>query len=232
MRHFLGRHISKLTCLFNVILLLYLASCARLPDYAKPHFNMQFKESIGDTNAFGYRTLTKDDFQASSLSDEFIQYSDTIHARSCLGIRSSKNTLMRISASSYSGNNFYIGSVETIEYEAVFKPLCSWWNPKIPSKRKPYVLEHEQIHFALLELAARDLSRTSQRELSDFIAFGNSVEEVKEQLLEKVQQLGQKIMQENLKVQTKFDEETSLYFNPTLQKRWYSNVMERLKEKQ
>ncbi len=192
---------------------------------------MQFKEGAGDINAFGYRMLTKNDFQASSLSDKFIQYSDSINARSCLGIRSSQNTLMRISASSYSGNNFYIGSVETIEYEAVFKPSCSWWNPKIPSKRQPYVLEHEQIHFALLELAARDLSRASQQELSGFIAFGESVEEVKEHLLQKVQQLGQKIMQENLKVQTKFDEETSLYFNPALQKRWYSNVMKRLEEK-
>jgi len=137
---------------------------------------------------------------------------------------------MQISASSYSGINFYIGSVEEVAYEAVFRPSCSWWSPKLSQKREPYVLEHEQIHFALLELAARELSRTSAQELESFIALGDSVEEVKEQLLEKVHMLGQGIIQVNLVDQTRFDEETSLYYDPAMQKKWYADVTKRLEE--
>lgn len=213
-----------------VILLLSITSCARLPDFAKPHFNLQVTEESNDFGAFGYRILTKADFKASSLPEDYIQYSNRINARSCLGLRSSKQTHMQISTSSYSGINFYVGSIEEVAYEAVFRPSCSWWNPNLSQKRKPYVLEHEQIHFALLELAARELSRTSMQELASFIALGDSVDEVKEQLVKKVHILGQKVIQVNLEDQTRFDEETSLYYDPAAQKRWYAEVMRRLEE--
>lgn len=231
MRHILERRSGKLLFLFNIFFLFYLAACARLPEYAKPHFNLEFKERKIDPEAFSYRLLTKDDFQARSLPEGFTQYSGRINARSCLSVRSTEHTQMRIAASSYSGNDFYIGSIEKIDYEAVFKPSCSWWNQQIPRQREPYVLEHEQIHFALLELAARQLSQTSEQKFSSYIAIGNSVDEVKGQLLEKVQEIGQGVMRANLKVQTSFDEATSLYYDPASQKEWYADVMERLKEK-
>lgn len=36
---------------------------------------------------------------------------------------------------------------------------CSWWNQRNAPYVEPHLLQHEQIHFALHELGARDLNR-------------------------------------------------------------------------
>ncbi len=41
-------------------------------------------------------------------------------------------------------------------------PERSWWNPGIPAGLRTYVLRHEQINFALTEIAARRLTQESR----------------------------------------------------------------------
>ena len=38
----------------------------------------------------------------------------------------------------------------------------AWWNDKIASEQPAYVLEHEQIHFAIFELEARALNARAE----------------------------------------------------------------------
>jgi hypothetical protein len=64
---------------------------------------------------------------------------------------------MRITQGYYESQSFYVGSIPQITFEAMFMPTCSWWHPEVPEGLKAYVLQHEQIHFALAELAARNL---------------------------------------------------------------------------
>ena len=40
---------------------------------------------------------------------------------------------------------------------------CSWWNPQHIGLPHEYILEHEQIHFALFEIAARRLNQQVAR---------------------------------------------------------------------
>lgn len=215
---------------FVLVVFMSIYGCAQLPEYAKPHFNLQLKEGTDDPDAFGYRRLTRDDFQATALPGNFAQYSHRINARSCLGLRTSKETHLRLSKRTYFGRQYYVGRVEGISYRAVFKPSCSWWNSKIHNNRIAYVLQHEQIHFALLEIAARKVSRSAEDELETFIAVGTTVEDVKQEFLEKAKTIGQDIMRENIKVHTAFDEETSLYFDPRAQQKWFVDVVERLEK--
>ena len=43
-----------------------------------------------------------------------------------------------------------------LRFRAQMDRKCSWWNPKDLGFPQEYILEHEQIHFALCELGARD----------------------------------------------------------------------------
>jgi hypothetical protein len=57
------------------------------------------------------------------------------------------------------GQSYFFGRIDHLAFEAVMIPERSWWNPAIQANMTGYVLQHEQIHFALTELAARKLTR-------------------------------------------------------------------------
>ena len=54
--------------------------------------------------------------------------------------------------------SFYVGTISQLKFKTVFVPECSWWNPNLAKNGENYVLQHDQIHFALTELAARKLT--------------------------------------------------------------------------
>ena len=113
----------------------------------------------------------------------------------------------------------YTGTLSQLTFEAIFDPECSWWNPKIAKSKEKYVLQHEQIHFALVELAARKLTRKAAYEVKDYLAIGNSSEEIREQVTKKLKNMMLEAMQESIGEQTDFDKDTSLTYAPSVQKK-------------
>ena len=100
----------------------------------------------------------------------------------------------------------------------------TWWNPKpqapLPA---PYVLEHEQIHFALTELHARKLSaRVQGLELEAEAGAGQAA--IQSALEETMQRAGDELVDEN----TRFDRDTSGRYEPANQARWRADVEARL----
>lgn len=109
-------------------------------------------------NVVGYRLLTKDDFQAPRSSSV---WGNVAHgAEICAHIVPT-------------GDRERAGA-----FRAVMKPDCSFWNetvgplgtlgglagvsvvPGVPTHQPEwYILQHEQIHFAIMEVGARRLSR-------------------------------------------------------------------------
>jgi hypothetical protein len=104
-------------------------------------------------------------------------------------------------------------------------PERSWWNPKIQGEMRDYVLQHEQIHFALTELAARKLSRDSQGWAAEVLVIKPTLREVEAELAQQVNRMIGAAMEANLKRHAEFDEDTSLFFNPRRQQ-WWSRVVE------
>lgn len=96
---------------------------------------------------------------------------------------------------------------------------------------KAYILQHEQIHFALTELAARKITLQAKEELVHFIAFGKTRSDVQTKLREKVIELTQYAIHSDLKIHTAFDEDTSGFYAPKIQHSWLSDVEKRLAEK-
>ena len=53
--------------------------------------------------------------------------------------------------------------VHNLAFTAFMDRDCSWWNPQYTGLPHEYILEHEQIHFALFEIAARRLNQQAAR---------------------------------------------------------------------
>jgi len=215
-----------------ILLALWLVSaCARLPEYARPQFRPVAEGAIAPQNAFTYRQLTPEDFQAPSLPEDVQHYNHSIQARSCISLRPARHTTIKISRGNIGNMQIYTGRYVDIFFNAIFNPDCSWWNPQIPSKHKGYILEHEQIHFALTELSAHRLNRLHRRYLLDYIAVGNTALEVRDELVDEVKKVVQQGMQKDLQMHTRFDEETSMFYDQEKQREWLRRINRQLQER-
>ena len=104
-------------------------------------------------------------------------------------------------------------------------PECSWLNPNISGKKLEYVLEHEQIHFALMEIAARKLTQNVRKEAKNFIAIQSTRQD---KISAKIRDMVLTANQAVLKEHKSFDEYTSLYFDPEAQRWWLYRVEDQL----
>jgi hypothetical protein len=218
--------------LWGLLLAALIAACARLPEYARPRFHELEGASVSSREGFRYRTLTVADFKAPSLSPPHAAHNHHINAHSCISIRPSETSQARITQGVYGGKTFFVGSLPEVRFEAIFVPACSWWNPDVSENRKAYVLQHEQIHFALSELSARRLTREAREELKDFLAIDATYQAVQDELRAKLEALTREAMEASFEEHTDFDEDTSLYYDPRAQRWWLEEVQVRLAEEQ
>ena len=207
-----------------------IAGCTQLPEYARPRFHEMDDVPASSRQGFRYRALTVEDFKAPALPPQYDAYNHHINAHSCISIRPSETSRVRITQGVYGGKTFFVGSLPDVRFEAIFVPACSWWNPEVPRDRSAYVLQHEQIHFALAELAARKLSRESREELKNYLAVNATYQAVQDELRAKLEALTRDAMTASFEEHTDFDEDTSLYYDPRAQRWWLDEVESRLAE--
>ena len=204
-------------------------ACARLPEYARPR--MVQAEDLQQTRAAGfpYRELTPEDFRAASLSEHMADHAERINAHAATQIRLTTDSGFRITSGDLYGQSYFFGRIERLGFEAVMLPDRSWWNPKMPANMRGYVLQHEQIHFALTELAARQLTSDSQKWAADVLVIQPTPQEVRAELARLIKERINAAMEANLKRQAEFDNDTSLFFNPRRQQWWSWTVEDELK---
>ena len=207
-----------------ILLLELTAGCAQLPKHAQPHFYSHQDEALLNRKGFGYRQLQVEDFKAASLPPDYRQYDHSIGAQSCISIRPSRDLKIHIGQAYYQGMLFYSGTISHLKFEAIFVPECSWWNPALDRRKVEYVLQQEQIHFALAELTARELTIKAGSEMQSHIAFGKDYSEVQKELVEKLKNMGQETMKASLQEHTEFDEDTSLFHDPQAQQKWLKKI--------
>jgi hypothetical protein len=205
-------------------------ACARLPEYARPR--MVQADDLQQTLATGfpYRPLTPEDFRATSASEQLPQHAERLNARAAIQIRWTADSSFRITRGDLYGQSYFIGSIERLAFEAVMLPDRSWWNPKLQANMRGYVLQHEQIHFALTELAARQLTSDSQEWAAAVLVTGPTPQDVRAELVRQIKDRIDAAMEVNLKRQAEFDEDTSLSFNPRWQQWWLETVEDELKQ--
>jgi len=208
----------KSMLLMQVFLLL--SGCAQLPEYARPHVMEIDNKQKGFKNGITYRQLTVDDFQALELPANIKPHAKSIGGYTCGQIRVAKESKFTITRGYLNQQINYSGSIKYIVFEAVMYPECSWLNPDISGEILEYFLEHEQIHFAMVEIAARKLTREARKEAKNFIAIQSTYKETQEEISVKIRDMLRTANQAALKEHTSFDEDTSLYFDPGSQRWW------------
>ena len=209
-----------------VLILLFAGACAQLPDYAQPH--LQQNTGPLPLNVITYRDLTRKDFQAAELPPHLQGHAKRLNAHTAVSIRPVSTSRYLISSALYHDQNLYYGRVERLSFEAVMIPENSWWNPHLKKVREAYVLQHEQIHFALMEIAARRLNAEVVREKATLTLFDSSYEAVRTKLVERVNELMKESRKEVLKEHTAFDEETSMRYDQKVQQGWWERVTAQL----
>lgn len=216
------------TSFLHVILfsLLLICGCSGLPDYAQPHLSSD-GEHIPE-NSFPYRALTRSDFQAVSVPARLSRHQHRLNAHTAVSIRPVAGAQYIITGGMIGDQQIYHGRVEHLSFEAIMIPEQSWWNPAVAKRRQPYVLQHEQIHFALMELAARKLTRRINGDPRVASVYGRSAAEIRSELQEVIAQLIEESQRLALKRHTEFDEDTSMQYNPEVQQAWHDKVMAEL----
>lgn len=214
---------GKTPLLYIVLFSLLLSNgCGSLPDYAQPHL------SPGDgripENSIPYRELTRADFQAVSVPARLSNHQKRLNAHTAVTIRPVAGAEYIITQGMIGDQQIFHGRVEHLAFEAVMIPGQSWWNPAVGEKRQPYVLQHEQIHFALMQIEARKLTlRVSGDPLATTV-YGSSAAGIRSELRAVIERLLEESQRLMLKSHTEFDEDTSMQYNPGAQQEWHDKV--------
>jgi hypothetical protein len=216
------------TCTGLLLLLMAFIGCARLPDYALPRSSTLVGDPAMLEAAFTYRQLTRADFKAPGLMSALTMHESSINAHTCTRIRPTRDSRFSVSRSRFNGSVVYIGSIEHIGFEAIMIPGCSWWNPALPAHRKAYVLQHEQIHFALVEVSARQLTVDAREKAKTFMTIHPTMAAAKAEISTTVQQWIQSATQASMATHTAFDKDTSLFYSPRWQRHWLEKVERQL----
>jgi hypothetical protein len=201
-----------------------------LPEYAKPRAVPIDEIHKGIPTGFTYRQLTTEDFRATSLPENLSAHAEGINAQAATQIRITADSSFRITRRPFLDRIDYSGSINHLAFEAVMIPDNSWWNPKIKAAIKGYVLQHEQIHFALTELAARKLTSDARKWASNLLVIKQTPQEVHSEIVQQIKGMINSAMKANQKRHLKFDEDTSLFYNPAWQAWWLKTVEEELKQ--
>jgi len=219
--------LNKTILLFPLFLILA-AGCAQLPEYARPRVVDVEDRQVSLEQAFTYRAVTVDDFQAQALPEDLVSHAQNIAAHACCRIRTTKDTRYKITRGYLNEQIHYFGSIQSAGFEALMIPECSWLNPDLDEDKLEYVMQHEQIHFALMELAARKLNREAKEEFKHFIAIQSTRNAARDEVAAKIKDMVRSANEAVLIEHTAFDEETSLYFDPESQQRWFERVEKQL----
>ena len=212
------------------LFIILVTACVQLPEYAKPR-TIQIDENVAITG-FTYRQLTRGDFRASSSPAYLSTHEENINAHSAITIRITGDSNISIIPQHLLDQNNYLGRINHLAFEAVMIPDKSWWNPKMKAGMTTYVLQHEQIHFALTEIAARKLTSDARKWSSNLSVIKQTPQEVYSEILQQVKVRINSAMEANQKRHLKFDNDTSLFYNPSWQAWWLEMVEKELKQTQ
>ena len=208
--------------LLSTVLLGLLASCTTLPSYARPTALIVDASALNATDLIPYRDLLREDFKAGAPPPQIAPHAERFGAFTCAQmIPSPADGRFSISQDTRSGD--FVARLPPVQVRSAMDRGCSWWNTRGPLPPE-YVLQHEQIHFAIIEVRARGL----EREWQGLRGRGDSPQEASEELQRALDDAYRGAARDVLKRSTKFDEETSAKYDPRGQGRWWEQIRDEL----
>jgi len=189
-----------------------------LPDAARPR--IRFEEGPGKrppADGIRYRAVTRADFRAAEPPDALGPDAARMGAYTCGAVLAEEPIAIRIEPI---GGRWVARAPDLVVY-AEMDRSCSWWNEKLVDAQPPaYILQHEQIHFALFELAAREMQARGRA----LVADGDSAVAARDAFQNALQEMQREVGASLLRRSTDFDRDTSGVHEPDAQQRWYDRV--------
>ena len=204
-----------------------LAACSPLPKFARPQV-IEDPDYLSKEDVIYYRSLTRADFKGMQPPRGFDQ---RMAAAICAYIEPQEVEGRKLKIEylgSIQGRHKYAVTHREMTFLARVDRDCSWWNPDNAANPlpEPCILQHEQVHFALFELAARDMSREFRA--TTFQISGTDSTSLKEDMERQVRQFFQQRMDKLVRENFDFDEQTSARFDPVRQKEWLVTAADKL----
>jgi len=130
-----------------------------------------------------------------------------------------------------SGKILYTATAHRLRFHAQMDRNCSWWNPTSVGFSDTYLLQHEQIHFALFELEARALNASAPAISARLNATSDDPEKAAAVARHQLEGQLQTALDDVLARSRKFDEDTSMGHYPEKQQQWWERVSSELSER-
>jgi hypothetical protein len=179
-----------------------------------------------DQDLIEYRTLTRSDFKGGKPVGEAAQHMDAMGAQTYAIVRPDPNLKIWITGTEQpNGRVHYEGRItERLHFRAQMDRLRSWWNPTLKDVPEAYVLQHEQIHFAIAEAEARKLNARAEAMTASMHASGDSQDEVRDAIQKQLDDVIRGALADLIRRNGDFDEDTSARYNPKRQNEWFRRL--------
>lgn len=204
-------------------------ACSALPGYAAPSGGMLDPNAVNRGDLIAYRQLQRSDFKAKQPPRESAAHAIKLGAITCAYLLTTPaTTIQLIEKRSGDGESDFTASIKDLGFVAYMDRDCSWWNPAEPASRQAYLLQHEQTHFALTELTARQLNARVPEITAQLTTRGETLEKTQASLSSELEELISDAHDDLLKVNLSFDEATSAKHDPKAQQIWADRVTRQL----
>jgi hypothetical protein len=203
--------------------------CSQLPAFAAPSSRALDPSAMQGGDLISYRELTRADFLAEAPPADRAAHADQLGALTCAYIVTTPDTGYEMREERRNGESRFTVRFKSIGLLAHMDRKCSWWNADGNPEDEPYVLQHEQIHFALAEAEARRSSKKGQQLVASWSEEHSTAAAAESAVREQLSRLVNDAMEDLLEVSTEFDEETSVEHSPERQTKWFTRVNQELK---
>ncbi len=185
-----------------------------------------FDPTLLETGALiRYRDLSREDFLADAPPAETAGLHGRLGAATCVFLTTHPSTAIRVSSRGLDQQRGLVrAQVEDLGFLAYMDRECSWWNPAPMALPDEYILEHEQIHFALFEIAARRVNRRVDQLTRQLETVSTSQQHALEEIHRRIDAEMQQIIAEVLARSNEFDRETSRSYRRDRQNWWWRTV--------
>jgi hypothetical protein len=135
--------------------------------------------------------------------------SERIGAMICVKIVAQPGKLAARALQAPDGRTTYVTAKDKLAFYAVMSPNCSYWNPSPHSLSLADLLQHEQVHFAIQELAARRLNASAVEIMARVQTSGTRANAVVERSTRALNEIVDQATREANRRHARFDEDAS-----------------------
>lgn len=224
-RHARGEVFGRTALLIGLVVS---GSCASLGRQAGP--SLPF-DPDADRRAITYRQISRDDFRADRPPARLLAHASALGAVICARIRATPDSRFHTKRTHRrDGTPVWTAVVDRLRFRAEMERDCSWWNPRVPAHDAARILDHEQLHFALFEIAARHLNQRTFGLVTAFRFTAATQIEAEEAAIDYVRELESLAVDELQTRNRAYDRETAYGSLGHRQREWSAAVQRELLE--